>query len=180
MAARGRGGGTVGDMLRTLAVFGVVLGIVVVVRSASRQTGSEVRRVDDELRAQVAVARAAGLAVLAPEGLPTAWAPTSARFSTSDASVGGHPLLHAGFVTPGGAFAALEESDADVGPALDPVDGSGPRPAGSVDVAGMTWDVRRSAEGVTTLARRTPQGLVVGVSGGAPQTELETLVASLR
>jgi len=181
VARRGRGGGSVVDMVRTLAVFGLLIGVVVAVRSGSRQTGSAVRRVDDELAAQVQVARRfAGFPVLAPQGLPSGWAPTSARFSTQGPSPSGHPLLHAGWVTPGGRFADLEESDVDVSAALDPVDGTKPVATGTAVVGGTTFAVRRSQEGTVTLLGTVGTGTWVGVTGGATQAELEELLRALR
>lgn len=177
--ARRRGGGTIGDMVRTAAVFGVVVLAVVALKGGSSGR-SQVVRVDGELTAQIAVARAAGLAVLAPSGLPAAWAPTSARFSTSSDQVGGRGLLHAGFLTPKGGFATLEETDGDVTGALAPYAGKGLRDAGTVDVRGRAWQRRMSADGTVTLRRRSTAGVDLGLSGGADQGELEQLAGSLR
>ncbi len=114
-----------------------------------------------------------------PSGCPRPGRPP-ARFSTSDYTVGGRALLHAGFVTPSQAFAALEETDGDVAGALAAVEGAGVRAAGSVVVGDVTWQVGRARQGTTTLTRRTTAGVHVGVSGGASQAELEQLVAALR
>ena len=178
--ARRRGGGSIGDMLRTVGVFAVLIGAIVALRSGGRQERSPVVRVDDALVAELEAARSAGLPALGPVGLPAAWAPTSARFARQDPALGGRPLLHAGFVTPGGAFAALEQSTGDVSPALDPVDGTGPAPAGSVAVGDRVAELTRSREGIATLTLRTSAGVVVAASGGADERELAELLAALR
>ena len=167
-------------MLRTLFVFGVLVVGVVLVTSHSRHGEPQVRRVDAEVVANVALARQrAGFAVLAPTGLPQAWAPTSASYRTDSPVLGGQPLLHVGYVTPSGTYADLEESRVDVAPALDATDGDKPRPAGTTRVGDVTYDVRVARDGRTTLAGRVGTAYV-GVTGGASQQDLETLLRSLR
>jgi len=167
-------------MLRTLLVFGVLVIGIVVVRSSGRQNGPRVTRVDARVVAEVDLARQrAGFPVVAPVDLPAAWAPTSATYTSSSSVVAGRPLLHLGYLTPAGTYAGLEESDVDVTAALDPTDGSSPRPAGTSVVAGRTFDVRLARDGTTTLTGRIGVA-VVGVTGGASQGDLESLLASLR
>jgi len=167
-------------MLRTLLVFGALLAVVAVVRAAREPATERVRRVDAQLADAVATARRlAGFRVVSPSGLPAAWAPTSAAYTSSVPALGGRPLLHAGWVTPSGAFAALEESDTDVIPALDRYDGPDPRAVATTTVAGVRYLVKRAAGGVVTLTGRLGAAQV-GVTGGAPQRELEQLLGSLR
>ena len=176
---RGRGPqGTFGDMIRTLLVLGVVVfGIVFFAKD--RQDHTPVKRVDDQLSLTVTQARRVSpYPLLAPVGLASAWAPTSVSFDASPI-VGGHQLLHIGYVTPAGKFADLEESDRDVTAALAPESGKHLKTLGTLPDGSRTATILQSSTGVITLTE-VVGNVHLGVTGGAGQAELTTLLSALR
>jgi hypothetical protein len=138
---------------------------------------SAVTRVDDSLAASLTLARAqAPYPLLAPAGLPRAWAPTSVRWDRGGA--GAPAVLHVGWVTPSGGYADLEESTGPVEPLLAPYEDH-PAAAGTTTVAGVPYAVNRSRDGSLTYLR-TDGTRHLGVGGGAPAAELEQLLTALR
>lgn len=155
----------------------VVFGIVFFAKDRADHTA--VKRIDDQLSLTVTQARRSSpYPLLAPVGLPSAWAPTSVSFMASPL-VQGHQLLHVGWVTPTGKFADLEESDADVTAALAPETGKRLRVLGSIPAGPRTATIAQSSSGVITLTE-TVGAVRLGVTGGANQAELTTLLAALR
>ena len=155
----------------------VVFGIVFFAKD--RQDHTPVKRVDDQFSLTVTQARRSSpYPLLAPVGLPSAWAPTSVSFGASP-TVGGQQLLHVGWVTPAGKFADLEESDTDVTAALAPEAGKDLKVLGTVPDGSRTATISQSSSGVITLTE-VAGGVHIGVTGGASQAELTTLLSSLR
>ncbi|HEX6467662.1 MAG TPA: DUF4245 domain-containing protein [Streptosporangiaceae bacterium] len=112
-----------------------------------------------------------------PGGLPAGWRPVSTRITGSAAD---RPVAwHLEYVTPQGAYAALEESDEDPA-AFVPRMANRDRPVGTQQVAGASWDrYYRPDKRQYSLARRLP-GVTLVVTGTAAYDELATLAAALR
>lgn len=167
---------SVGDMVRSMAVVLLfVAGLVLVVQ---RQHRDPVQTV--EIAAPVAKARqVAAYPVLAPTGLGPGWRPTSVRLSRPAGQDEPAVALHVGYVTPGGEYAALEESDApDRARFVDAQTGGGAG-QGSEMIGGAAWE-RYAADRPTrrSLVLRRGSSVVV-VTGTAGFDELRTLAASL-
>lgn len=164
-------------MIRTLLVLGVVV-FAIVYFAKDRQDHTPVKRIDDQLALTLTQARRSSpYPLLGPVGLPSAWAPTSVSFHTSPI-VAGHELLHVGWVTPSGKFADLEESDTDIAKALAPEAGKNLKVLGDVPDGSRTATIFQSSSGVITLTE-TAGSVHLGVTGGASQAELMTVLASL-
>lgn len=170
---RPRGRQTVGDMVRSLALVLVLVGVAVVFYLAGRPDPvvREVQYTD-----ALALARqSASYDVLAPQPLPDGWRATSARARTE----GDATTWHLGLVTAAGSYAAVEQSD---GERRDFVDrfAAEARPGGTSTVDGTTW--RRLADGSPEERAlvRTVDGVTSLVVGSAGWDELEELAASLR
>lgn len=117
--------------------------------------------------------------VLAPEGLARQWYPTSSRLT---GKAGGPVSWHLGYNTPGGQYAALEESnEAPDGPGhfIDRMTSQG-HPDGTVQVAGAPWaKTFRPDKKQRSLVRRL-QGVTIVLTGTASYDELAVLAGSLK
>jgi Protein of unknown function (DUF4245) len=117
--------------------------------------------------------------VLAPEGLPQRWYPTSSRLS---GNAGGPVSWHLGYNTPSGEYAALEESNETpdgAGHFIDRMTSQG-RPDGTAQVAGATWaKTFRPDKKQHSLVRRLP-GVTIVLTGTASYDELAVLAGSLK
>lgn len=112
-----------------------------------------------------------------PQGLPAGWLATGSRITGTPAN--GPVAWHLGYLTPSGAYAALEESDERPG-GFVPRMANRDRPIGTQQVAGATWDrYYRPDKKQYSLARPLP-GVTLVVTGTASYDELAVLAASLR
>lgn len=171
-ATPARGRRTVGDLVRSLAVVLVLVGVIVAFNVAE-QPDPVVRTVD--YPAALAEARAtAPYDVLGPEPLPAGWRVTSARTERS----GGGVSWHAGLVTAAEEYAAVEQSDGDRRALLEGV-ARGARPAGTVEVAGTTWRRLTGGDPQQRALLHVSGGVTTLVAGSASWSELEQLAGAL-
>ena len=167
-----RGRKTVGDIVRSLALVLVLVGVIVAFNVA-RQPDPVVQRVD--YPAALEEARAvATYDVLGPDPVPAGWRVTSARTERSGGGVG----WHVGLVTRTEEYAAVEQSDGDRRALLDTV-AAGARPAGTVEVAGQSWRRLEGGDPEERALVRTADGVTTMVAGSAPWSQLQTLAGSL-
>jgi hypothetical protein len=173
VANKKRGTEVVSDMLRSLAVVGVV--IVPLWLLIPHHTKQKVTVVDYSTALSQA-RRLTTYHLLAPLGLPATWRASNV---TTSGGAGKPVVFHLGYVTPTNQYASLEESDADQAGFLQSLLGKAPTRLGDVPVGGTGWRSLRGADGRLALVAPTTQVTVV-VKGTAPQGELGTLAASLR
>ena len=166
-----RGFGSVSDMVRSMAV---VLAFVLVILWLTPRPRTDPVRVVDYTAALQQAQQTAPYDVYAPYALDPAWRATSAR---TERGPEGALMWHLGFVTPGGEYAAVEQSDGPAESAVRRFSGAAPA-VGSADLAGATWERREDAQG-RTLWRRLDGGMVA-VTGTAAWPELEQLARTLR
>ncbi|HEX6077084.1 MAG TPA: DUF4245 domain-containing protein [Micromonosporaceae bacterium] len=119
-------------------------------------------------------ARDAGLDVVRPGDLPAGWRPVSAVLREDAGAV----TLRVGYVTSGGGFLQLVESDRDAEPLLRRELGDG-RPGGTEPIGGVPWQAYPGRDGERALVWLEPERTVL-VLGRAPASEMRTLAASLR
>jgi hypothetical protein len=166
-----RGRKTVADMVRSLALVLVLVGVIIAFNLA-KQPDTVVQTVD--YPAALAEARSvATYDVLGPDPVPAGWRVTSARTDRS-----GGVGWHVGLVTSTEEYAAVEQSDGDRRALLDSVAG-GARPAGTVEVAGETWRRLDGGDPEEHALVRTADGVTTVVAGSAPWSQLRTLAESL-
>ncbi len=171
MAARRRG--SLGDLLRSLAV--VLAGVGLLVAVSPRPQGEQVRVVD--VAAPLALAReAASYDVLAPAGLGEGWRPTNAAVR---AVADGRHRWQVGFVTPADAYAEVVQSDEEREDFVAAESRNG-APAGSGVIAGRRWQRLVSASADRRTLWRPAGRATVVVAGTASWAELAELAASLR
>lgn len=165
---------TVGDMVRSLAVVLVLVGIVVVFNVAE-QPEPVVRDVD-YLGALEQARQVATYDVLAPESLPEDWRATSARTRQE----GSAATWHLGLVTARDSYAAVEQSDGPDRRGFVDDFAAGARRTGTVDIGGRQWRRLEGGEPETRALLTTDDGVTTLVAGGARWSELEELAALLR
>jgi hypothetical protein len=165
------------NMIRSLLPLVVICLLIVAWQAFRTSENDPVREVDPASTVQLAVARA-DYAVPAPAGLPEGYRPTSARTDAGNAAEGDPVTLEIGYLTPSDEFAGFVVSD---DPRAEPVRAvlDGATDDGSEDVGGQPWTRSTTAEGETALTRES-DGVVVVVSGSAPDDELREVAAAVR
>lgn len=165
------------NMLRSLLPL-VLVCLALVGWQAVRSSGDErVPEVDPSSTVRLAVQRA-DYPVPAPTGLAEGYRPTSARTDAGNAGEGDPVTLEIGYLTPSEEFAGFVVSD---DPAAEPVRDvlDGATDEGAIDVGGQQWTRSTTERGETALSREA-DGVVVVVSGSAPDDELRTVAAAVR
>jgi hypothetical protein len=165
------------NMMRSLLPL-VVICLLIGWWTTLRQTADEnpVREIDPSSTVQLAAARAS-YQILLPQGLDEGYRPTSARTDAGNAGEGDPVTLEIGYVTPAEQFAGFVVSDdLRAGPVAAVLDGA--EEQGTVDVGGRQWTRSATERGETALSREDA-GVVVVVSGSAPEEELEAVAAAV-
>ncbi|MEU7554266.1 DUF4245 domain-containing protein [Streptomyces sp. NPDC044571] len=165
-----KGKQTVWDMVRSLAVIGVVVaGIYIFVPHDEKADPTHV--VDYRVETNTA-RRAAPYPVAAPVGLPEQWRATSVSFDRKDAHA-----WHLGFLDPHGQYVAIEQtSDASakhVAKVTHQAQPTGERQ----QVGDLSWE-RWEGEKYDALVRQE-QGHATVVTGTGSFEELATMAAAL-
>lgn len=165
-----KGKQTIWDMVRSLAVIGVVVaGIYIFVPHDDKADPTHV--VDYRVETNTA-RRAAPYPVAAPVGLPAQWRATSVTFDRADAHA-----WHLGFLDPKGQYVAVEQfSDASakrVAKVTHQAAATGRRQ----QVAGVSWE-RWEGEKYDALVRQE-QGHSTVVTGTGSFEELAAMAAAL-
>jgi len=126
------------------------------------------------------LARLAPYPPVAPAGLPASWQPVSSGLAVGGANGAGTVTWQLGFMTPDGALAALEESNAGAAAFIRRMTNDG-TPLGSAHLAGRTWTLSSApSRGQRSMSCTSPAGMTVVVTGNATWAELRELAASLR
>lgn len=160
--------------------MGACLVLVLAIYAVAPRGGEEAVRTVDYASQLWAMRSDAPYTVHAPEGLPATWRPTSSRL-TGLGSGGKEPVAwHLGFVTPGGEYAALEQSDEKASEFVPRMANSS-KPTGTQTVNGVAWTkYYNKGKKDNTLARTLPDGTSLVVTGTASYAELAVLAAALK
>jgi hypothetical protein len=171
---------SVTNMLLSIAI---VLGIaVLLVVLLPRPHYDAVKPIDPTV-AIVSAQRVAPYTVQVPTGLAAGWRPTSAQVNGPNTKHVVH--LHIGYVSPKGAYVALEESNTEAIPFIE-LESSHGRLQGQVVINGVAWNKRFSANQTDYAIDRTDSnGVTIVISGSSlskpdPYAELVELASSLR
>jgi hypothetical protein len=173
VATKKRGTELISDMLRSLAVVGVVIvPLWLLIPHHSKQKVTVV----DYSTALSQARRLTPHHIVAPQGLPATW--RASNVTTSGGN--GKPVVfHLGYVTPTNQYASLDESDGNVDAFLRSLLGKKPSALADVHVGAADWSSRRGTDGRVALVSPSSPVTVV-VKGTASVAELTTLAASLR
>ena len=170
---RRRGGGTAGDMVRSVLVVLVI--VLVIGALAAREQGRIERPVD--VPEATARAAAAGLPVAEPQ-VPSGWEATDARYAPDTTE--GLPTWHVGYLTPAEGSAVVDVTLGATPSWVEAVVGRGAEEQGEREVGGQAWQVLEDdGDPVRTSLLREQDGVTTVVSGRADLAELEVLAGAL-
>ncbi|AQT74205.1 hypothetical protein B1K54_23440 [Streptomyces sp. fd1-xmd] len=165
-----KGKQTVWDMVRSLAVIGVVVaGIYLFVPHDDK--ADPTRTVDYRVET-ITARRAAPYPVAAPVGLPEQWRATSVTYERKNADA-----WHLGFLDPQQQYAAVEQSTDTSVKYLERVTQKATASGQTQQVGDTAWE-RWDGEKYDALVRRE-QGYVTVVTGTASFEQLGALAAAL-
>ena len=160
-------------MIRTVVVLLAIVAVIGAWQAfLSDEPGDPARPVD--YRAALTAARAdAPYAVLGPVELPAGWRATSVRYEPGEGSA-----WHLGVLTDEDEYVGLEQATGPPGELLDQV-APETAPAGTVEIDGDTWRLRRSDDGTETTLVREETGATTVVTGTPELSVLEDFVLLL-
>jgi hypothetical protein len=128
------------------------------------------------------LARLAPYPAVAPAGLPASWQPVSSGLAVGGANGAGTVTWYLGFMTPDGALAALEESNASAAGFVRRMTNDG-NPYSALPPArldGQAWRLSATpSRGQRSMYLTSPAGFTLVVTGNATWAELRELAASL-
>ena len=161
-------------MVRSLVILLAVIGAFALYQALLTDDPGDPTPALDYQTAVDAARTDAGFPVLAPAELPDGWKATSVRYTP-----GAKWAWHLGVLTADEEYVGLEQARIDPDSLIKSAAG-GTVEAGTTDVDGTEWQVRRDdSRGETTLVRHD-QGVTTVVTGSVSQDALEDYVRSLR
>lgn len=169
--------GAVLDMIRSLGVLAVVVGLTLLfvpglLHPSKSQRFASVGYSDYT----ASFKKVTGIPAVVPVGLASGWYANSATLGHN----GNQANLYIGWVTPASKYLALHESneppDRYVATVLDP---TGLQPQGRLNVSGAVWTSYAETDGDTAIVGRV-DGVTVVISGSGSRTAQSELAASLR
>ena len=163
---------TAGDLVRSMAVVLVLVGVIVAFNVAGQP--DEVVRVVDYPSAIAQARSQAPYDVLGPDPLPGRWRVTSARTEQA----GGSVSWHLGMVTRDGDYAAVEQTDGDRDQFVQQF-AAGASRAGTARTGELSWQRLEDGEPEDRAMVRTVDGVTTAVVGSASWDELAQLAESL-
>ena len=169
----GRGRGSVADMIRSMVLVLVFVGVLVAF-NAVQQPEPVLRRVDYPAALDAAQERA-DYRLAGPRPLPAGWTVTSARLDPATGAL----TWHLGMVTRAESYAAVEQSDGARG-SLVAAMAKGARRAGTVLVGGRTWLRLDGGDPHPRALLREDGRVVTMLVGDASWRDLRALAATLR
>jgi hypothetical protein len=126
-----------------------------------------------------ALARLAPYPAVAPQGLPACWQPVSSGLAVGGANGAGTVTWQLGFMTPDGALAALEETNASAAAFIRRMTNDGTALA-PVRLDGRAWQLSSApSRSQRSMYLTSPSGFTLVVTGNATWAELRELAASL-
>ncbi len=129
------------------------------------------------------LSRLAPYPAVAPAGLPASWQPVSSGLAVGGANGPGTVTWQLGFMTPDGALASLEETNAAAAAFVRRMTNDG-NPHSALPPArlnGQTWRLSSApSRGQRSMYLISPAGFTLVVTGNATWAELRELAGSLR
>lgn len=162
---------TVGDMVRSLVLVLLVVGLLVLLARTPEDDPVKVVDVSGPLSVATAMAPFPVLMPAAIEG----YRATSARFEPTEAT-DPEPAWHVGWVSAGGGYVQLGQA-ATADPDYLEEQLPGGRPAGEAVIEGIAWQRYETPE--RRMLARVDGTVTTALSGTEPWTELERVAASL-
>jgi hypothetical protein len=166
-----RGKQTVRDMVLSMAVIGAVVAVIYMFIPHDEKK-DPLKAVDYRVEL-ITAQRAAPYPVLAPQGLPAGWKPTSVSYARSDGNA-----WHLGFLDPDRSYVAVEQSDAPRGKFIPKVTQRAENTGETQVVNGEPWQ-RWEGEKYDALVREEKGGATTVVTGTAPLARLVQMAEAL-
>ena len=125
------------------------------------------------------LARLAPYPAVAPAGLPASWQPVSSGLAVGGAYGASTVTWHLGFMTPDGALASLQETNASAAAFVRRMTNDGTALA-PVRLNGQTWSLSSTpSRGQRSMYLTSATGFTVVVTGNASWADLRELAGSL-
>ncbi|WP_443055671.1 DUF4245 domain-containing protein [Streptomyces sp. NBC_00690] len=166
-----RGKQTVRDMVLSMVVIGAVVGVTYIFIPRD-DTKDPIKRVDYSIEL-VTAQRAAPYPVVAPQGLPKAWKPTSVTYNRSDSNA-----WHLGFLDPKREYVAVEQSTAPFKKYVGRVTHHAEDTGRTRQVNGESWQIWEGPKYDALV--RAGKGATTVVTGTAPFDRLAEMAAALK
>jgi hypothetical protein len=162
-----------------LSALGCLLAAVVVVAAIPAPHAAEPVTISyrgDEAK----LARLAPYPAVAPVGLPASWQPVSSGLAVGGANGAGTVTWQLGYMTPDGALASLEETNASAVAFVRRMTNDG-APLAPTRLDERTWSLSATpSRGQRSMYLTSAAGFTVVVTGNATWAELRQLAGSLR
>lgn len=165
-----RGKQTVRDMFLSMGVIVAVAGVIYIANPHD-ENADPLKAVDYRVELTTAQ-RAAPYPVLAPQGLPESWKPTSVSYARQDGN-----SWHLGFLDPDREYVAVEQSTGPAQKYIAKVTHDAKDTGKSARVGGDTWQ-RWEGPKYDALVR-TADGATTVVTGTAPYERLVEMAEAL-
>lgn len=172
MSKNSHGNPSLGDIVRTTAVMGLLLLLLAGVGWLFSADPPEQERGVDYQSALVSARRDATFPLLAPTELPRGWYANSVQYETGEMG-----RWHVGVVTDEEAYIGLQQTPVSMRRTVEEYASKTVRQR-DVTVAGQMWELRSSGQGETTLVRRD-NGVTVLLTGTAPLSVIKSYASSL-
>ncbi|MET9803424.1 DUF4245 domain-containing protein [Streptomyces sp. NPDC006368] len=166
-----RGKRTVRGMFQSMAVI-LAAGGVIYLFIPHDEKADPIKPVDYRVE-MVTAQRAAPYPILAPEGLPKGWMPTSVSYERQNGDA-----WHLGFLTPDRQYVAVEQSTAAARKYIGEVSHEAADTGRTQRVAGQVWQ-RYEGPKYDALVRRE-KGVTTVVTGTASPERLAEMAAALK
>jgi hypothetical protein len=153
MAKGKRGRESAGDMVRSLGLVLLIVGVVFFFAQPPRSDAKKIRIVDPSSDVQAFSAATPGGAV--PRDMPTGWRSTVSSYD------GAGGVLRVGWVTPKGQYAEYAAAAHASATFLSDLTGQAPR-VGTVDIGGTPWDEYRQDTSISLVRRYGATTVVLG------------------
>ena len=164
---------TAGDMVRSLAVVLVLVGVLVGL-NVVQQPDPVVRAVEYPAALDAAQSQA-DYDLAGPDPLPPGWRVTSARAGVE----GTARTWHLGMVTARQTYAAVEQSDGSRADLVERI-ADGSRPDGEETLGGTSWQRLTGGDPEPRALVRTEAGVTTMVAGNGSWAQLRRLAVALR
>lgn len=159
-----------GDILRSMVVITlIILALWGIGKFFTSGSDEPVVKTVDFAQVVSQARPAAKFELLAPKTLPEGWRATSARFTPTS--------WHLGVMTADGEYLGIEQLKVSADLAVDRFT-EGSKSAGTAEVDGLTWSVRKGPKKYWTYVREA-DGMTVLVNGTTSRAELERYISSL-
>ncbi|WP_229051496.1 DUF4245 domain-containing protein [Aeromicrobium sp. Leaf350] len=170
---RSRGNPAIGDIVRSVVVMGLIVLAIWAFGLLHTNTPDDPVRDVEYASTATSARQAATYPLLAPASLPKDWRANGVRFTP-----GGTQPWHLGVLTADDRYIGLEQEKVELDDLLE-VHADGATEAGTVEIAGATWQRFDGPKDRITLVQVTPEVTTLVTTSTAPFEDVERYVTLL-